>query len=344
MANPEHVEIVKRGKEAIEAWRKAHPNEWLDLSGADLHEAYLVGTNLRGADLREADLVGAHLGGANLMRTNFKEAYLILTKFYSADLSRANLALTELKFANFGGANLSGTNLSGADLWQTTFSNTMLSGANFESALLDLTIFAGCDLSEARNLEKTQYKGPSTIGIDTILRSGGNIPEEFLRGAGVPEEIIGGLRNMIGEIQYLSCFIAYGEPDKAFAERLHKSLTSKGVNSWLYSLDSTSGEPTWREISQKRREADKFIVLCSAPALVRGGVRKEIEEQMDEDPDKIMPISLDGLWKEPGFSVLRDSRDLKPFIMERNYANFEKSTAYRQGLIRLLKALERKRD
>lgn len=92
---------------------------------------------------------------------------------------------------------------------------------------------------------------------------------------------------------------------------------------------------------QKRREAEKMIVLCSAKALVRDGVLKEIEEQIDEDPDKMVPISLDDLWKENGFSVKRGKRDLKPFLLERNYADFSDESAYNNSLRRLLGGLKR---
>ena len=34
------------------------------------------------------------------------------------------------------------------------------------------------------------HNGPSTIGVDTIYRSQGKIPEAFLRGAGLPDEFI----------------------------------------------------------------------------------------------------------------------------------------------------------
>lgn len=91
-------------------------------------------------------------------------------------------------------------------------------------------------------------------------------------------------------------------------------LKARGVRSWLYDLDATPGEKTWREISIRRREADKMIVLCSAGTLVRNGALREIEEQIDEDADKIVPISLDKIWKDPGFAVKRGDRDLKPFL------------------------------
>ena len=75
---------------------------------------------------------------------------------------------------------------------------------------------------------------------------------------------------------------------------------------------------------------------------IRDGVLKEIEEQIDEDPSKIIPTSLGNLWKEKGFNVQRGQRDLKPFLLEKNYADFGEESNYDDSLSRLLKGLRRK--
>ena len=36
MANPKHVAVVRKGAKAIDKWRQGHPQERLDLRGADL--------------------------------------------------------------------------------------------------------------------------------------------------------------------------------------------------------------------------------------------------------------------------------------------------------------------
>lgn len=141
--------------------------------------------------------------------------------------------------------------------------------------------------------------------------------------------------------QYYTCFIAYGQPDLKRAGKFCKDLEARGVSCWLYDMDATVGERTWREIGQKRREAEKMVVLCSMKALIREGVLKEIEEQIDEEPDKLVPISLDDLWKEPGFKVVRGERDLKPFLLDKNYADF-RNLPYDQALERLLRGLSRR--
>jgi hypothetical protein len=79
--------------------------------------------------------------------------------------------------------------------------------------------------------------GPSTIGIDTIYRSKGKIPEGFLRGAGVPEEFITYMRSLVANpIEFYSCFISYSSKDQQFAESLYAALQVKNVRCWFAPL------------------------------------------------------------------------------------------------------------
>jgi len=338
MANPEHLEVVKKGKAAIEQWRKQHPKERLDLSESDLSGANLGEANLSGADLFIANLHEANLNGADLF-----EASLFGADLSGTDLSKTNLFRADLSAANLGSANLSkadlfAANVVGADLWEV----------NLAAAVCSATVFGDCDLSSAKGLDSVVHRGPSTIAIDTLIasfRSAGNrlTPEleTFFLGAGVPKNLLAELPRIVAEVKYCTTFICYGEPDLSFAQRLSQDLKDKGMSCWLYSMDETPGERTWKEIVERRREAEKMIVLCSGKSLVRNGALKEIEDQIDEDPDKMVPISLDNLWKEDGFKVMRGSRDLKPFLHERNYADFSDPAAYDNSLERLIRGLER---
>ena len=59
-----------------------------------------------------------------------------------------------------------------------------------------------------KGLNSVRHTGPSTIGIDTVYRSQGQIPELFLRGCGVPESFITYAKALTGSaIEYYSCFI-----------------------------------------------------------------------------------------------------------------------------------------
>jgi len=143
------------------------------------------------------------------------------------------------------------------------------------------------------------------------------------------------------EIMYFNCFISYGQPDLKFAKKLCADLQTKGVSCWLYDVDSMPGQRTSKEISAALSAAEKVVVLCSANSLVRDGILKEIEKLIDETPDKIVPISLDELWKHTGFKIIRGSRDLKPFLLDRNYADFASKRRYPENLDRLLMGLRR---
>ena len=60
MANPEHVEIVRKGKDAIDQWRQnlKESKPRLDLSGAYLYDAKLAGADLCESQLSKVDFGG----------------------------------------------------------------------------------------------------------------------------------------------------------------------------------------------------------------------------------------------------------------------------------------------
>jgi hypothetical protein len=371
MANPEHLEVARRGAAAIAVWQRRNPGASLDLGGADLSEANLLeadlsiadlagadlsGANLSGADLTWADLTGADVRRANLTDTNLTGAdltgaYLTGAYLTDANLTGADLTATHMTMAHLLRANLTEANLTKADLGGANLSYAELAGANLDEAHLMGTSLGYADLSKAAGLGSVNHKGPSSIGVDTLIlsfRGAGNrfTPdlEAFFLGAGVPKELLAELPRIVAEVKYYSCFVCYGQPDLDFATRLCDDLERRGVPCWLYALDATPGERTWGEIGRKRREADKMVVICSAKALIRPGVLKEIEEQIDEDPEKMVPISRDSLWREPGFRVMRGTNDLKLFLLAKNYADFSDESHYEESLQRLLKALRRKAD
>jgi hypothetical protein len=356
MANAEHVKVVRQGAAAIAEWRRQNPGVPLDLTGADLGGADLSGANLSdadlsGADLSDADFTGADLFGAKLVRGDLHGAHLITAGLAMADLTGADLTDACLMAANLTLANLRESNLSAADLRMASLSGAAVSGANLHAARLDFTSLGHCDLSQATGLAAVKHEGPSSVGVDALIasfRGAGNklTPdlETFFLGAGVPMELLAALPQIVAEVKYYSCFIAYGQPDLDFAKRLRDDLATRGVPCWLYDLDATPGERTWAEIGRERRQADKMVVVCSAAALVRDGVLKEIEEQIDENPDKMVPISRDDIWVQTGFRVVRGSRDLGPFLRDRNYADFSDESRYEESMQRLLKALRRKAE
>ena len=166
MANPEHLKILKQGVDAWNKWRAENPGIIPDLEGADLQRggprradlpgAYLEGTNLRGADLS-----GANLGGADLAGEPQRGGPPGRTCNPRGGPRRSEPSTGP-----------PGTDLRGA-----------ASITRISQMLADRTVFGNNDLSTVKGLETVRHLGPSTIGIDTIYKSKGNIPEVFLRGA-----------------------------------------------------------------------------------------------------------------------------------------------------------------
>ncbi len=101
MATREHLKLVARGVEAINAFTKEHEDVSLDLRGADLS----------GMDLRGVRMQGARLGGANLESCDLRDSRL-----NSSDLRGCNLRNADLRNANMHRAVLTGADLRGAQL------------------------------------------------------------------------------------------------------------------------------------------------------------------------------------------------------------------------------------
>ena len=71
MAKTEHVAKLKEGVQLWNTWREANPDEWIDLS-----EANLVETNLEFINLQRANLLEVNLQGSNLLKANLQWASL----------------------------------------------------------------------------------------------------------------------------------------------------------------------------------------------------------------------------------------------------------------------------
>ena len=339
MANMDHVQLVRRGRDHVARWKEANPNESLDLnasymsyvrapqvdiSGADLRHSDLMGAvmrraNLSGcflnpchlyhADLRESNLTGAMFNGANMRGADLRGADLtgadldraILSDadFSGANLTNANLQRTSLIGARLAGANLTGANFSGADLVRSDLSETTLSdtdlfqtriwacnlnGADFSGAALGYTVLQDCDLRSAVGLEQVRHDAPSSIGVDTIYRSGGQVPAAFLNGAGIPATLSTLLESIVAAPPDLAeCYISCHDDDDEFARKLSADLNASGVKTWVFSqhvrgnaLVSRLSSSDQEEVERWLRNYDKLIVVASSRALDTEAILNDI--------------------------------------------------------------------
>lgn len=345
MANMEHVQLVRRGRDVVARWREANPGETLDLNAAymsyaripqvnisgcdlrhadlmgavmrranlsgcylnpchlyhaDMREANLSGARFNGANMRGADLRGADLTGADLDRAILSDANLSGANFTNANLQRTSLIGANLSGANFAGAsfagaslvrsNLAGAGLAGADLFQTQIWGCNLSGADFTGAALGYTVFQDCDLSMAAGLAEMRHDAPSTIGVDTLYRSGGRIPAAFLSAAGVPASVAGWQESIAAAPPSLAeCYISCRDDDEEFARRLSDGLNALGVSNWVFSvrvrgsaLVSRLSSSDQEEVERWLRNYDKLVVVASSRALDTETILNDITAARDK--------------------------------------------------------------
>jgi uncharacterized protein YjbI with pentapeptide repeats len=366
VANDEHLARLRQRIAIWNKWRNQNRDIVPDLTGAYLSAAYLSAANLSGANLSGANLSGADLTGAHLSEANLSGAYLIkadlaMAAIRDANLSGANLSGARLGRADLSEANLCQADLSGADLTEadlraanldtadlcsadlrwSNLNQTDLRGADLRGALFFETGFVDVDLSATIGLDECNHDGPSTIDFRTLSRSE-NLPISFLRGCGLPDNLIDYLPSFRGEaIQFYSCFISYSSKDQVFAARLHADLQNKGVRCWFAPHDLPIGAKTWDAIDEAIRLREKLLLILSKGSIASEWVEDEVNKAYAEERSRkqiiLFPIRIDNAsmsTSEPWAVKLRDQRNIGDF------RQWKKPAEYQKSLDRLLRDLK----
>ena len=158
----------------------------------------------------------------------------------------------------------------------------------------------------------------SYISVDTLYRSGSNIPEIFLRGCGLKDWEIESTKlykndlstSQVTEIgyrvielrtnpaiQFNSCFISYSSLDQKFSERLYADLQEKGVRCWFASEDMKIGDKIRTRIDEAIRLQDKLLLVLSETSIESQWVEQEVESALEKERDQkrtvLCPIMVD---------------------------------------------------
>ncbi|QPC82690.1 toll/interleukin-1 receptor domain-containing protein [Phototrophicus methaneseepsis] len=298
---------------------------WTDLRGANLGNADLSGTNLSDAHLIRAHLSGAHLSSADLRWADLSEADL-----QEADLSEADLRMADLSGADLNGAHLSGAHLSGADL-----SGAHLNGAHLQGATIGGTILTDMDLSGCIGLEKMNHLRPSYIDYTTFYKSG-PLSEAFLKGCGVPENLITFLPSLVSKgIELFSTFISYSydsrnpnDPGNIFAQKVHDWLQKQGVRCWLDKHQVNAGDFVLESIDEGIKVWDKLVFCCNERAMNSEWVRKELRRAIEKENEtekklgKRLPIIIPLNMDDYLFSEACKKHPYRLELVERNAVDF----------------------
>jgi uncharacterized protein YjbI with pentapeptide repeats len=344
------------------------PN-WIDIKGvnlrrANLSRASLAGSHLLLADLCEANLIEANLSGADLRKSNLQRAVLGYTtmraadRFYASSQKHleifigANLSDAGLSGADMTEAALIGVDFSRADLEEAVLVNSKLFGANLSDALinranltecqLQTTKLVGINLSSVLGLDSVRHLAPSTVSMDTIYESEGQIPISFLRGCGLPDSFIEYIESLTEDgRRYYSCFISYSSADEDFAKRLHADLQDNGVRCWFAPEDMKIGDRIRTAIDQSIRNYDKLLIVLSEHSITSQWVEKEVETAFEEEKMRkqpvLFPIRLDRLVFDTDESWAADIRRLCHIG---DFSNWKDHDAYSIALTRLLRDLK----
>jgi hypothetical protein len=347
MANQEYLNILRQGVEVWNQWKATHPYEEVDLQRADFHKSNLRGVNLSSTDLKNADFSGADLTWSNLNRAdlsnaNLSEVNLTLSALMEANLTGARLPKAELTLANLRSIILVNGDLRGAKLDRANLINANLGGADFTEVQIGNTAFDNVDLVGVKGLDTIYHFGPSSIGIDTIYRSKGNIPEIFLRGAGIPDSFISYTQSLIGQsIEYYTCFISYSSQDQDFAKQLYADLQSKGVRCWFAPEALKIGDKIRPRIDESIRLYDKLLLMLSQSSVTSQWVEQEVERafarERKENKVILFPIRLDNtvMEIEEGWpALIRNTRNIGDFSCWKDH------DAYQKAFDRLLRDLK----
>jgi uncharacterized protein YjbI with pentapeptide repeats len=297
---------------------------------------------------------------ANLTRANLKGALLQETDLSDATLNQADLRAVHMN-ADLTDARLIKTNLRRADVVTTDFSDADLNDADFTKAKVGWNVFGDNDLSVVIGLDTVRHESSSIIGVDTLKKSRGNIPEVFLRGCGLSDWEIENAKlynpdlsnQEINDIQYRihdlrvsralqinPLFISYSHSNTDFVDTIEKYLVKKGIRFWRDIHHATAGRLE-TQIDKAIHMNDVVLLVLSEHSTssdwVEHEARKAREKEKKTGKDAMCPIALDDRWKTCHWPVR-----LREQIMEYNildFSNWKDSNDFQKVFDKLLEGL-----
>ncbi len=164
MANQDQIEILKKGVDYWNNWRKVYPKKIIDLQGFDfttIEKKYSYDTN---GNKYECQLWRINFNDANLSNSIFSHIYFLETDFSNSNLEGSYFNDCMLKACNLSNSNMQNSNLKGCKFVLSNLSHSNLS----ESQVFGSSVWkTKLDGAIQRNLVITSPT-QSTITLDDI--------------------------------------------------------------------------------------------------------------------------------------------------------------------------------
>jgi hypothetical protein len=193
-----------------------------------------------------------------------------------------------------------------------------------------------------KRLETIKHEGPSSLSINTIYLSEGDIPEVFMRGTGTPDIFIEYMHSLVGKpIEFYSCFISYSSKDQDFAQRLYNDLQGNNVRCWFAPEDLKIGDKFRVRIDESIRLYDKLLLILSEHSVRSPWVETEVETAFSKEHKTgkfaLFPVKLDNTveeTEEAWAATIHRTRHVGDFT------RWKEHDEYQKGLERLLRDLK----
>ncbi len=300
MANPDHVEVLREGTEALANWRATNPDTPLDLSCADLSGCNLKGAALGEADFRQAVLVEADLSEADLRAADFAGADL-----RAANLSRLTGHAVQAQGADFRRAVLTGADLRAGNFQRADFRAADLGEVDFRVASLTHADFRRADLHKAdlRRADLTEADFQDAFLLESHLGEcqliNVNLTRACLYGVDFDKAVVSGtLWNDVdlAESRNLDTLIHQG-PSSVGIDTIYQSrgrvpaafLRGSGINeSFIANVPSLTYKALhFHPVLIVHAEEDRPKVQRLAQSLQKRGVRCWLESVTEDSPSLI---------------------------------------------------------
>lgn len=275
----------------------------------------------------------------NLSKIDLRDRNLSNINFQGVSLKAANLVR-----CNFRGANLENSDLTSANLLFSVFERTNLSNSIFKEATIGSTKFLDIDISSIKELETVVSSGPSFVDSLTFIKSKGDIPLEFLRRVGTPDDVIKKIipiyKSAAG-LKFYTSFISYSSKDHEFANKLYNDLHVANVQVWFAPEDLKIGDRFVSKIDQEIRQRDKLILVLSKNSIGSTWVEAEVETAISQEKSTgkniLFPIAIDKEFKK---SDTWWAHEIQKKVNVGDFSDWKNHDSYTKSLNKLLSSLK----